>query len=86
MTMMWTMIWPITLLKISLTDSPDAADIISKWILTLLASFQSRFVVTDGAILWLLKFLAALLAVLGNFSSVIAKVSKALPRSVQSRC
>lgn len=57
------------------TDENNDAKVITKWIVLLLSLFKARFVISDGAISWLLKFIVALLRVLGTFSEKIFAIS-----------
>lgn len=67
--------------------TPDTAENeetkgIVKWIVLLVSFFQSRFMISNAAISWLLKFLHALLLLLGKFSCKISAIANAFPRSL----
>lgn len=56
--------------------------IIVEWIVLLVSLFQSRFVISNNAISWLLKFLYAVFRLLGRFSNKISAIAEAIPHSV----
>ena len=58
------------------------ADDISVWIIGFLMKLQKRHVLSDSALDSLIKFIYALLVVLGIFSSFILAISKAFPSSL----
>ena len=64
-------------------DNAEAQEnhIILQWIVTLLLFFQSKFSISDAAITWLLKFLYALLKLLGTFSNQVCAIADGLPHS-----
>lgn len=58
--------------------------ILLKWIIFLLAYFQTRFSISDKALHWLLVFLRLLLKILGRSSPKIERLSEQMPRTVYS--
>ena len=54
---------------------------ITKWIVILVSLFQSKYTISNHAISWLLKFLHALLLLLGKFSDTILAIAEAIPLS-----
>ena len=69
---------------VDVPESQEMADIhmLVRWIMTLLAIFQTRFYITDRALKWMLKFLVVLFQFLGRFSEKIAVLASFLPRSM----
>lgn len=65
-------------------DEPEKQElhVIVKWVVLMLAIFQTRFFLTNRALNWLLKFLGTLLTFLGKYSLKIAEIAKMLPQSV----
>lgn len=63
-------------------DDHSHYSMIVKWVVFLLAFFQTRFCLSDMALGWLLRFLSALLKALGKFSGKINDIAKMLPTSL----
>ena len=56
--------------------------IVVKWVVLMLAIFQTRFFLTNRALDWILKFLGTLLTFLGKYSPSIAEIALMLPKSL----
>lgn len=56
--------------------------LVVRWIVMLIAIFQTRFFLTEHWIEWLLKFLSVLLSFLGKYSPKIAEIAVLLPTSL----
>ena len=54
----------------------------SKWIITLLTIFQTRFFLTNRAIEWLLNFIVILLQYLSKYSTHLSELAARFPRSM----
>lgn len=67
-----------------LRDEPEQQElhVIVKWVVLVLAIFQTRFFLTNRALDWFLRFLGVLLVFLGRYSPKIAEIAKMLPRSL----
>ena len=55
---------------------------IVRWIMFLLAFFQTRFFISDTALGWILQLLSILLKALGKFSDKIVSIAALLPASL----
>lgn len=65
------------------TEEDAQSNTIVKWVVVLLAVFQTRFCLTDNALAWLLRFLSVLLKALATlFSKNIAYIAEMLPKSI----
>ena len=62
---------------------PETRSIVRSIVL-LVSLFQSRFVISDAAILWL-RFLSAIMRLLGRFSDNISAIATLLPHSIYKR-
>ena len=63
------------------TESADTTRI-TRWIITLLAIFQSRLFLTNSSLDWFLRFIALLLRYIGKYSPPIAEIAANLPQSM----
>ena len=64
-----------------LQESAEYNSII-RWVVTLLAVFQSRFYLTNRAFSWLLTFLFVILRFLGRYSTKVAELSLHFPHTL----
>lgn len=62
--------------------SDDQSSAFIRWIVFLLAYFQTHFFLSDKAIQWLLYFLSVLFKALGKFSDKIAIIANLVPTSL----
>ena len=65
-----------------LQESAEYNSII-RWVVTLLAVFQSRFYLTNRAFSWLLTFLFVVLRFLGRYSTKVAELALHFPHTFQ---
>lgn len=67
----------------SVTEEHAQSNVIVKWVVILMAVFQTRFCITDNALTWLLRFLSVLLRALATlFAKNIAYIAETLPKSL----
>ena len=66
-----------------LEDDNDAeSHSVVKWIVVLLSIFQTRFFLTNRAVIWLINFIGVLLRFLGKYSREVASIAAKFPRSL----
>ena len=64
--------------------NPDQEEIVW-WLVAFTCAFQTLHGLSSRAIQWLLKFLGALLTLMGSYSEKIAGISVAFPSSIYQR-
>ena len=72
----------LQLLLLYLMNQSAEYNSIIRWVVTLLAVFQSRFYLTTRAFSWLLTFLFVVLRFLGRYSTKVAELALHFPHTL----